>query len=187
MKHSFLILTALAVVCACTGGQKDSGVRVVEDFNFDWKFTLGDSPDFEYTPEELAAFEAEQDAAWAIQRQALIDEQKAQIEQRRRAMRNAGGRMQGGGGPFGMQMTIREPERPRNANPTHFTESAAAQWAAPEFNDASWRPLHLPHDWAIEGVFSQDAPSGTGSGALPGGLGWYRKHFTTPSAERIFV
>ena len=45
------------------------------------------------------------------------------------------------------------------------------------FNDAKWRKLNLPHDWAIEGDFSQDNPSGTGGGALPGGVGWYRKTF----------
>ncbi len=148
MKKTLIILSALAVLCACNTGQKETGVRVVEDFNFGWKFTLGDSPEFEYTAEELAAYQAEQDAAWAIQRQALIDQQKKQIEQRRRAMGAAGRRPQANN-PFAMQMTIREPERPRNANPTHFTESAQAQWAAPGFNDASWRSLHLPHDLSI--------------------------------------
>ena len=47
-------------------------------------------------------------------------------------------------------------------------------------NDAQWRKLDLPHDWSIEGEFSENAPSGTGGGALPGGLGWYRKTFTVP-------
>lgn len=37
--------------------------------------------------------------------------------------------------------------------------------------------LDLPHDWAIEGDFSATHPSGPGGGALPGGIGWYRKHF----------
>ena len=36
--------------------------------------------------------------------------------------------------------------------------------------------LDLPHDWAIEGDFSPANPSGAGGGALPGGIGWYRKH-----------
>lgn len=44
--------------------------------------------------------------------------------------------------------------------------------------DDHWRLLNLPHDWAIEGDFSKDNPSGTGGGALPGGVGWYRKVFT---------
>ena len=45
-------------------------------------------------------------------------------------------------------------------------------------DDAAWRQLDVPHDWAIEGEFSPKNPSGTGGGALPGGIGWYRKHFT---------
>lgn len=185
MKKLLLLFSAFALLCSCTGEKKDSGVRVVEDFNFGWRFTLGDSPDFILTAEERAAYEAEQDAAWAIQREKLIDQQKKQIEQRRKAMAANPARSQGG--PFGMQMTIREPERPRNANPTHFSEDAMAAWAAPEFDDASWRSLHLPHDWAIEGEFSIEHPSGPGSGALPGGIGWYRKHFTTPQSERVYV
>ena len=30
------------------------------------------------------------------------------------------------------------------------------------FADEDWRLLNLPHDWAIEGDFSEDNPSGTG-------------------------
>src|SRR5687767_436116 len=43
------------------------------------------------------------------------------------------------------------------------------------FDDASWRPVTLPHDWSIEGPFSNEWASGTGY--LPAGIGWYRKHF----------
>ena len=53
----------------------------------------------------------------------------------------------------------------------------------PDYNDADWRRLNLPHDWAIEGEFSKDNPSGTGGGALPGGIGWYRKTFTADKAD----
>ena len=53
----------------------------------------------------------------------------------------------------------------------------------PDYNDADWRKLNLPHDWAIEGEFSKDNPSGTGGGALPGGIGWYRKTFTADKAD----
>ena len=58
------------------------------------------------------------------------------------------------------------------------------------FNDSQWRQLDLPHDWSIEGEFSENAPSGTGGGALPGGLGWYRKTFTMPASAKgklIFI
>ena len=53
--------------------------------------------------------------------------------------------------------------------------------ATPDYADADWRALNVPHDWAIEGKFSKDNPSGTDGGALPGGIGWYRKHFTLAS------
>lgn len=53
--------------------------------------------------------------------------------------------------------------------------------ATPDYADADWRALNVPHDWAIEGEFSKDNPSGTCGGALPGGIGWYRKHFTLAS------
>jgi len=51
-------------------------------------------------------------------------------------------------------------------------------------NDSKWRQLDLPHDWSIEGEFSENAPSGTGGGALPGGIGWYRKTFNVPLASK---
>ncbi len=43
------------------------------------------------------------------------------------------------------------------------------------FDDSSWRKLSVPHDWAIESDFLEDAPAGPNGGALPGGIGWYRK------------
>ncbi len=57
------------------------------------------------------------------------------------------------------------------------------QAAQPGFADNDWRVLDLPHDWAIEGDFSQENPSGTGGGALPGGVGWYRKIFSVDKAD----
>ena len=58
----------------------------------------------------------------------------------------------------------------------HLGEIANAQ--AITYNDSQWRQLNLPHDWAIEGTFDEKNPSGTGGGALPGGIGWYRKTFS---------
>jgi beta-galactosidase len=55
---------------------------------------------------------------------------------------------------------------------------------APEFDDTEWRVLDLPHDWSIEGDFSERSPAGYGGGALPGGLAWYRKTFTLPPAAK---
>ena len=68
-----------------------------------------------------------------------------------------------------------------------FSLGDSQAWAAPEFDDSKWRSLHLPHDWSVEGDFSADNPSTPGGGALPGGIGWYRKHFKTPDSDRIFV
>jgi len=60
----------------------------------------------------------------------------------------------------------------------------------PAFADASWRALDLPHDWSIEGPFSEQNPAGVAGGALPGGVGWYRKSFVVPrsdSGKLLFV
>ena len=58
------------------------------------------------------------------------------------------------------------------------------------FDDHLWRTLDLPHDWAIEGDFSEEHPSGSGGGALPGGIGWYRKSFKlnkSDEGKKIFI
>lgn len=58
------------------------------------------------------------------------------------------------------------------------------------FDDAGWRLLNLPHDWSIEGKFSKDNPATPGGGALPGGIGWYRKTFKLDNSfveKQIFV
>ena len=56
------------------------------------------------------------------------------------------------------------------------------------FDDKSWRQLDLPHDWSIEGPFDQQWASGTGY--LPGGIGWYRKTFritTEMQSKKIYI
>ena len=61
--------------------------------------------------------------------------------------------------------------------------------SAAAFDDAAWRALDVPHDWAIAGPFRDDLSNDTGK--LPWqAIGWYRKHFTVPAADRgkrIFV
>jgi len=53
----------------------------------------------------------------------------------------------------------------------------------PRVNDNTWRTLDLPHDWAIEGPFSDTLENNTG--LLPWkGIGWYRKHFTVDNSEK---
>jgi len=53
-----------------------------------------------------------------------------------------------------------------------------------KLDDSKWRTLTLPHDWSIEGTFSKDNPATPGGGALPGGIGWYRKSFDLPVTEK---
>jgi len=52
------------------------------------------------------------------------------------------------------------------------------------FNDNKWRTLDLPHDWSIEGSFSQRNPSTANESGLPTGIGWYRKTFTLPLSSK---
>jgi beta-galactosidase len=42
------------------------------------------------------------------------------------------------------------------------------------FDDSAWRPVVVPHDWSVEHAFDPSCSSGTGY--LPGGVGWYRGH-----------
>jgi len=60
----------------------------------------------------------------------------------------------------------------------------------PAFDDAAWRSLNLPHDWSVESDFSNQNPASPGGGALPGGLGWYRKSFSLDKSyegKRIYI
>lgn len=46
------------------------------------------------------------------------------------------------------------------------------------YDDSAWRTVDIPHDWSVEHPFDKAHASGTGY--LPGGTAWYRKHFTLP-------
>ncbi len=46
------------------------------------------------------------------------------------------------------------------------------------YDDRAWRVVNIPHDWSVEAPFDLACSSGTGY--LPGGVGWYRKTFTLP-------
>ena len=102
MRRLLFTLLAALLVAGC---QSDVKTRTIEDFNFDWRFTLGDDP----------------------------------------------------------------------------------AYATMAYDDSQWRELHLPHDWSVEGEFSKENPSTPGGGALPGGIGWYRKYFTTPDTTEKVV
>ena len=65
-----------------------------------------------------------------------------------------------------------------------FILADSAQMSLAMYDDSAWRMLNVPHDWAIEGDFSASAPSGNSGGALPGGVGWYRKNFEVAAADK---
>jgi len=56
----------------------------------------------------------------------------------------------------------------------------------PEFNNADWRHVNLPHDWSIEDFPGTNSPfdslavGGIDAGYLVRGTGWYRKTFEIP-------
>ena len=69
-----------------------------------------------------------------------------------------------------------------------FHKGEVSNAHAVKFDDKDWRAVELPHDWSIEGPFSQQWASGTGY--LPGGIGWYRKTFVCPQriqSKKVFI
>jgi len=72
-----------------------------------------------------------------------------------------------------------------NSADTTDPTGAYADAMDPGFDDSSWRSVDVPHDWSNELAFTNAPGAGTdsGTGWLPGGLGWYRKTFTLPPAE----
>jgi beta-galactosidase len=49
-----------------------------------------------------------------------------------------------------------------------------------DFNAAGWRRVNLPHDWSIEGPFSETNKAGGAGAFLPSGVAWYRTTFSLP-------
>jgi beta-galactosidase len=72
---------------------------------------------------------------------------------------------------------------------TAATDKEPENLQLPSVNDNNWRSLDIPHDWAIEGPFSDTLENGTG--LLPWkGIGWYRKHFViseNDKGKRIYI
>ncbi len=78
------------------------------------------------------------------------------------------------------------------AAPARITQDFDANWLfskgdqtagmMPELDDSTWRAVNVPHDWSIEGPFSPDFASGTGF--VPGGIAWYRKHFQLDASAK---
>src|SRR5690606_17213306 len=63
-------------------------------------------------------------------------------------------------------------------------ESTAAE---PGFDDRGWEQVTLPHDWSVKAPLSSEFASGTGY--LPGGVGWYRRTVFLPArgGEKVFL
>lgn len=66
----------------------------------------------------------------------------------------------------------------------HFHLGDVKNGESATLSDRNWRLLNLPHDWSIEGKFSKDNPATPEGGALPGGIGWYRKTFSVPGDQK---
>ncbi|MGB6133392.1 MAG: beta-galactosidase GalA [Acidobacteriaceae bacterium] len=77
-----------------------------------------------------------------------------------------------------------------------FSKTGGFDFAQPHFNDSAWRSLNLPHDWAVELPFVDDAALES-HGFKPLGrrypetsVGWYRRVFDIPvedAGRRIVV
>ncbi|MFY0624907.1 MAG: DUF4982 domain-containing protein [Reichenbachiella sp.] len=71
-------------------------------------------------------------------------------------------------------------------NNSRVVKSFNFQWKfqlADTLNADQWINVDLPHDWSIEGKF--DSVWASGTGYLPGGIGWYQKSFDLESIDEI--
>ena len=82
-------------------------------------------------------------------------------------------------------LTAQARERQNFDKGWRFLLADSVQMAKADYDDSWWRRLDVPHDWAREGDFYAGNPSGAGGGALPGGIGWYRKHFTLSRYDSV--
>lgn len=72
----------------------------------------------------------------------------------------------------------------KGQGPSYENAKAGHAWgaAAPDGDDSDWRPIDLPHDWAVEGPFDLDAnPT---QGYRPRGIGWYRRYFKLDQSDQ---
>lgn len=70
----------------------------------------------------------------------------------------------------------------------HFHKGDIVNGEKPNADTAAWRTVTLPHDWAIEGPFSEEWASATAY--LPGGIGWYKKTFTASKeweSKKVYI
>ena len=85
-----------------------------------------------------------------------------------------------------------DPARDFNHATGYFSFLAKAGFgdgpAAEKFDDAAWRKLDLPHDWAVETPFAANGSSSHGNKSVgrnfpETSLGWYRKNFSIPASD----
>ena len=80
----------------------------------------------------------------------------------------------GGGGGIGQPATL------EIAGPT--PPPVLPAMARATYDDRKWRVVHLPHDYVVEGQFTQSAD--TSHGSLPVTTAWYRKTFILPASDK---
>lgn len=57
-----------------------------------------------------------------------------------------------------------------------------AEMIQPDFDDSGWRTVDVPHDWGFEfSRYRNQEETTSGTGYLPGGVGFYRKTFDVPA------
>ena len=70
-----------------------------------------------------------------------------------------------------------------------FAKTGAFEFATEKFDDSRWRPINLPHDWAVELPFVRDESLQShgykplGRGYPETSVGWYRRGFDIPASD----
>ncbi|MPY62065.1 beta-galactosidase, partial [Streptomyces spongiae] len=82
----------------------------------------------------------------------------------------------------GRTIDLRDGWRFALVNPGGITDPTGeyADAMKPGHDDSAWRQVAVPHDWSIEQTPTTELGTTSGTGFLPGGLGWYRVSFTLP-------
>ena len=73
---------------------------------------------------------------------------------------------------------IVDPPSP-SPSPSPGPSACTENWCTPSTDDSQWRSLDVPHDFVVEGNFTESASMS--QGFLPFGIGYYRKHLSLPS------
>lgn len=79
----------------------------------------------------------------------------------------------------GWQGEGRDSAPPSPTPSSYCNEEDTPQCGGIDYDDSSWRVLNIPHDFVVEGNFTETADMS--HGYLPYGKAYYRKHFSIPS------